>query len=104
MTRLLNSIKVPLILLILLASIELLESLHFLPDTKVLSLTISHLLNTYGVIIIGPLAFFENLIAFNVYFPGSIVILTTMALSAGNLPRAVGIFLIYYVFALLAYH
>lgn len=39
---------------------------------------------TYGVAFVAPVSFFENIVGVNVYFPGSIAILLTMASTAGD--------------------
>ncbi len=58
----------------------------------------------YGLIVIGPLSFLENMVGLNVYFPGSIVILTAMALTAGNPVRGLITYLTIYGAAFVAYH
>ena len=104
MTKFIRSVKVPLLLLIVMLILEVLSRANILPASDQWSLMIKSAVVKYGLLIIGPLAFLENLASFNVYFPGSIVILTTMALSAGDPGRAVRIFCIYYVCAISAYH
>ena len=104
LAKLFDAIRVPLILLVFLAALEILSRFGIIPTDEEISLIIGRALDKYGLITIAPLAFLENLVGFNVYFPGSIVILTTMALSAGNPLQAVIIFLIYYLFAVFAYH
>lgn len=104
MVRFFNSVKLPLLLILLLVGFDLLARLGILPPSQEVSEIINSALEIYGLIIIAPLAFLENIAGINIYFPGSIVILTTMAVSAGNPVRAVEIFLTYYVFAILAYH
>lgn len=57
----------------------------------------------YGAIVVAPISFVENLVGLNVYFPGSIAILTAMALSAGDPHKALATFVAITVPAFLAH-
>lgn len=102
--RLVNTIKIPLFLLFLIIGLDFLEHFGVLPSINDLAIVISSLLEQYGLVIVGPLSFLENIILINTYFPGSIVILTAMALTAGNPVRGLLTYLNIYLFAFLAYH
>ncbi len=104
MLKLLNKIKLPVILLILVSTFEYLSAHGVLPRVAELSLTLESIMTQYGLLVIGPMSFIENIVGVNVYFPGSIVILTAMALTAGNPARGFLTYLTIYGSAFVAYH
>lgn len=85
--------RVPLVLLGLMALAALLGKLGIIPQPDELTNSISLLFERYGFIAIAIVSFLENLVGLNVYFPGSVAILTAMALSAGDPGRAILTFL-----------
>lgn len=104
MKGLFRSIRAPSILLAILLISEYLFWLGIIPSLWIITDWIQHLIIEYGVIIVGPLSLIENVGILNVYFPGSLVILTAMALTAGDPVKGILTFTIIYGFALIAYH
>jgi membrane protein DedA with SNARE-associated domain len=64
-----------------------------IPDEAYFLNVISSLFIEYGIIAVIIASFIENIIGVGTYFPGSIVILTSMALTGGNIHLAVLTFL-----------
>ena len=104
MFRLIYNIRTPLLLLILILGIEILASNKIIPSFNELSGTLKLALKEHGLIMMGPLAFLENIAGLNVYFPGSVIILTTMALTGGDPIKGLLTYIIYYASAFAAYH
>ncbi len=101
---LISKIKVPLTLLILLGVLSLLNYLNVIPPISDIALYIKEAVNKHGLLVIGPISFLENMVGVSSYFPGSLVILTTMALAAGNPVRGFITYLLIYGFAFIAYN
>lgn len=93
--------RAPLTLFTAFVFISVLGWLNIIPSFEVLVQKLLNLFNEYGGIIIGPASFLENLAIVNFVFPGSIVILTAMALTAGNLHKAISIFILIWLGSLL---
>jgi|WetSurMetagenome_2_1015567.scaffolds.fasta_scaffold01024_14 hypothetical protein len=91
----------PLVLFFALLMSFLLSALKVIPPFEILVEILFSLFDKYGSLIVGPASFFENLAIANFIFPGSIVILTAMALTAGNLLKASWTFLFIWLGSLL---
>jgi len=63
-----------------------------LPNEHILINDLWKLFATYGLIAVAVSSVIENLVGVNYYFPGAVVILTAMALTAGTIPRAIATF------------
>ena len=74
-------------------TINLLAHFGYIPDTNELTEILSAIFNKYGLPLIALASFLENIVGLNVYFPGSIVILTSMSLTAGDPGKAVLVFI-----------
>ena len=86
----------------LLAIVMLFTVLAFIgviPGPSELQSQLNSLFALYGVPVILVCSLFENIVGFNVYFPGSLVILTGMALSHGDPNRGLVTFLAIFVSA-----
>lgn len=79
-------------ILLLVTVVNVLGQLGWIPSLAESTAWLGGFLERYGVVVVLPLAILENLIVLNVYFPGSIVILTAMALTAGDPRRALVMF------------
>ncbi len=86
--RLVRSILPQLTILGLLALLKVLSSAGLTPSLEAMAAKLTALFVTGGLPIIGMASFAENLVGLNVYFPGAIVIVIAMSLTAGDLPRA----------------
>lgn len=102
--RLFLHVKAPLIILILASSFQILHYYGLLPSVSGLAIELRLFFDRNGLPVIGIVSFLENIVGFNTYFPGSVVILTAMSLTAGNSLKALVTFLIIYVPATIAYH
>jgi membrane protein DedA with SNARE-associated domain len=69
---------------ILLVLFVILPRYGILPSPTELSLEFARLFDIYGPRLVVVLSFLENIVGFNAYFPGSMVILAAMALTAGD--------------------
>lgn len=103
MLKTLNRIKVQLVVLGIVTTAYILNISGILPSTSEMILKLNELFLEYGLPIVALSSFLEHIVGVNVYFPGSIVIVTAMTLSAGNLPFAITIFLAEVIPAILAY-
>jgi len=89
-----NKIKSQLLILVFLVTINLLACMGYIPSTIELTDILISIFNTHGLLLIALASFLENIIGFNVYFPGSILILTSMSLTAGDPKKAVLVFIL----------
>jgi len=101
--QLLTKIRTPLLMLGALLLINLLSFLKIIPSISELTQHIVKLFEQYGLFIIPIMSFFENILILNFYFPGSIVILIAMSLTAGDPARAILTFIFIVVPAMLAH-
>ena len=102
--KLLKSIKTPLIILTVIICIEILAYYRIIPSTDQLTIMITEGIENFGLIVVGLISFFENIVGLNVYFPGSVIIIIAMAQTAGDPQRAFLTYLTIYAFAFLAYN
>lgn len=89
----LDKIKSQLSILAFLIIINLLAYFEYLPDTDELTEILTAIFDKYGMPLIVLVSFLENIVGLNVYFPGSIVILTSMSLTAGDPKKAMLVFI-----------
>lgn len=97
-------VKGPIILLLAFIFLQLLASYGIIPSLENLSGIIKSFFESYGLPAIAILSFVENIVGVNAYFPGSIVILTAMALSAGDPILGILTYATIFGFAFLAYN
>lgn len=100
--NIIRTIRAQLAIAIFLALVFLLTAWGVIPPPEVLIEQIVHLFNRHGLPIVAFFSFVENVVGVNAYFPGSIVILSSMALTAGNPTLAVLTFLAIFIPALFA--
>lgn len=93
----------PLCILVVVILLAAGSATGWLPSGERALVAVEQLLQQYGLPVVALLSFIENLAGFSVYFPGSIVILATMAATAGNPTLAVQTFLAIYGGAMLSY-
>ncbi|MBN2617655.1 MAG: hypothetical protein JXR64_05010 [Spirochaetales bacterium] len=103
MLKALDKIKIQLFVLLIVIVAYILNVSGFLPSTSEMILKLNDLFLEYGLPIVALSSFLEHIVGVNVYFPGSIVIVTAMTLAAGNLSFAITIFLAEVIPAILAY-
>ena len=70
----------------------ILRKFNIIPPVSEMIFLLNNLFLKYGIPIIAFSSFIEHLVGVNVYFPGSVVIVTAMTLASGNLPLAVAVF------------
>ncbi len=99
-----RAVKTPLFLLVLVLVLDLFGYVGILPSSAELSTSLKFLFSQYGFVAVAILTFFENLAVLNFYFPGSVIILTAMTLTAGDPPRAILTYITYLFSALIAQH
>lgn len=81
--------KAPLFILIFVSVVNLLVHYKVIPPPSVLIVELKKWFGMYGLPLISAFAFLESIVGFNVYFPGSVVILVAMSLTAGRPYQAV---------------
>lgn len=89
MKELLYVIKNQLLILGFVLIFKILVCFNILPEEKYLINIINNFFKDYGLFAVLFSSFLENLIGFGSYFPGSIVILTSMAMTYGNIKLAI---------------
>ena len=97
-------VKTQIILITLLTGIFLASHLALIPSPRDLTVLLSNYLSYYGLPLIAVVSFLENIVIFNVYFPGSVVVLTAMSLTAGDPARAVLTYLVVVLPIFVAHH
>jgi membrane protein DedA with SNARE-associated domain len=97
-------IKAPLVFLLFFTLLHAASITGVLPSINDLGALVKTFFDDYGLVAIGVLSFIENIIGVNAYFPGSIVILTGMSLTAGQPLRGIMTFGVITLFAFLAYN
>jgi len=99
----LKAIKMQLILITIIVIFFLLAYIGVIPKIAELMSILKNIFNEYGIIAVMICAFFENIAGLNLYFPGSMVILFSMAMASGNPSKAFLLFLIIIFFSSLAH-
>lgn len=84
-----NKSRIPAIILAIFVVVEALALIGVLPPIGVISIFLGELFHKYGLPAVFIFSFIENLAGANTYFPGSIVILTSMSMTAGNISSAI---------------
>lgn len=83
-TRILRETWKPLVILVCVLALQILALFELIPGEEALLEGLRTFFRSYGLLAVGVVSFFENLVVFNVYFPGSIVILVGMGMTHGN--------------------
>jgi membrane protein DedA with SNARE-associated domain len=100
----LKILRVQISLLSFLLVLSALSTWGFIPPLGELTAQLNDLFDAHGVISIGIISFIENVIGLNAFFPGSIVILLAMSMTAGDPERALITFLFIYIPAVAAHN
>lgn len=100
--KVIRVVRVQALLLVLIFTLSVLSEAGMLPQADEIRGIIFEALQTYGLPLVAVLSFFENIPVFNAYLPGSIVILSAMAMTNGNPSLAVLTFSFIIVPSLLA--
>ena len=100
----LRIIRPQLILLGVVCGLAVASEYNVLPPTSDLLNTLRTLFVRYGLIAVAVCSFLENIIGLNIYFPGSVVILTGMALTAGHPSLALKTWTVIFCFAIMAHY
>jgi len=98
----LHALQPQLIVISLVLILQILSLLAVIPSPGKIVILISDLLVTYGIPLIIFASFAENFAGLGTYFPGSIAILSAMALTAGNPERAILTFIAIVIPAVIA--
>jgi membrane protein DedA with SNARE-associated domain len=88
MSKLIKAVAPQLTLIALIVGLEVLSRVSLLPSPAQLSQELAELIKTDGLPLIVLASFLENLVGVGTYFPGSIALVTAMALTAGDVHRA----------------
>ena len=86
--QIIKAIKAQVVLLVVLLLLNVLVWTDVLPTPQKLTALLSGYFEHQGIWLMAACALLENIAGFNVYFPGSIVLLTGMSLTAGDPGRA----------------
>jgi len=79
-----KAIRLQLFVVLIIIVFYILEYSNLILPEKELERIIVEYLNSYGILLLFFISFFENLMGINIYFPGSVAILFGMANTAGN--------------------
>jgi membrane protein DedA with SNARE-associated domain len=85
----LRALKPQLVTIGIVLILQILSLLSIIPTPNQILLSINNLLATHGIPLIIIASFIESLAVLGAYFPGSIAILSVMAMTAGNPARAI---------------
>jgi membrane protein DedA with SNARE-associated domain len=86
-------IAAPLLLLIIVLAVQALAVSNLIPPPSSALSWVQHELVGASLLFVAVCAFLENVVVVSTYFPGSLVILFSMAATHGNPPRALAVFL-----------
>ena len=92
-SRLVETVRPQLFVIVIVVTAGLFSCFGLVPKPEMLAAKLKTLFEQYGILLVAPISFAENLVGMNIYFPGSIVILTSMTLASGDPSRAVSTFL-----------
>jgi hypothetical protein len=96
-------VRATLLLLLIVLVLDSLSRAGILPSQELLNHEIRTILLERGPLALAFVTILESTVGINLYFPGSILILTTMALTAGNVPLAMSTFSVIFIFLCLTY-
>nr|VFK26073.1 MAG: membrane protein DedA, SNARE-associated domain [Candidatus Kentron sp. MB]VFK31335.1 MAG: membrane protein DedA, SNARE-associated domain [Candidatus Kentron sp. MB]VFK75443.1 MAG: membrane protein DedA, SNARE-associated domain [Candidatus Kentron sp. MB] len=99
-----RSVRGALVLLGLFVTLQFLSFLDIVPSMDELGSLVERFFKDHGLVAVGVLSVVENLAGFNAYFPGSIVILTGMAMAAGDPVRGLITYLVITFAAFFSYN
>ena len=102
--KIIKLLRMQLFLVAFLVALSLLSALKIIPSAVEMSLMLQKLFRSYGLVAVGMISFIENIVGMNAYFPGSIVILFAMSMTAGDLKMALLTFLVIYLPSVLAHN
>lgn len=95
--KILILLRVQILLLALLTLVNAMTAAEIIPSSLEMVAIIQDFFRSYGSPAVGAISFIENIVGFNAYFPGSVVILIAMAMTAGDVEQAVVVFLFIYL-------
>jgi len=99
-----SRIRKQLILLGIVTVMLVLSRAGEIPSPECLARYLEGYFETYGLPLVAITSFLENLVVVNIYFPGSMLVLAAMALTAGNPTRAVLTYLAIVLPAIISQH
>lgn len=102
--KIISVLRIQILLLLFLFLFTVLSAWEVIPSTSELSKALQVFFDSYGLPSIGAISFFENIVGMNAFFPGSVVILIAMAMTAGDLQKAFLTFLFIYIPAVIAHN
>ncbi len=100
----LKAARIPIAFLALYGLVDVIGQLGYVPTVDNVARSLEGLFTTYGAVAVAGISVLENLVLINAYFPGSLVILTAMAMQAGNPEAAAITFCAIYGGATIGYH
>jgi len=96
--------RIPIAIFLAFGAAEIVSSFGGFPSMSVISSHLNELFVKYGLLAVFAFSFIENLFGVNAYFPGSVVILTSMSMTAGNVELALETYASIVVGAVIAYN
>jgi len=88
MKNFLKCIRAQLLVTVMITSLSILAHYSVLPSPADLARSLEQLFTKHGLILVGIASFLENCVGIGTYFPGSIVLITSMSLTSGDSTRA----------------
>jgi membrane protein DedA with SNARE-associated domain len=98
----LSFIKIQLIVICIFSTFLFLGIVGVIPSSNELLILLKNAFIQHGLWIIFLVSFFENLFGVNTYIPGAVVIFTGMALTVGDIPRAIATFISIFIPVIIA--
>ena len=96
-STIISKIKVQLIIIAIILLLKFFEYLGIIPPISRIIPYLTKAFKEHGYFLVAIVSFLENIVGFNAYFPGSIVILTTMTLTSGHPLKAMITFIFIYI-------
>nr|VFK65072.1 MAG: membrane protein DedA, SNARE-associated domain [Candidatus Kentron sp. UNK]VFK71367.1 MAG: membrane protein DedA, SNARE-associated domain [Candidatus Kentron sp. UNK] len=102
--KLIVLLRTQLFLAAFLLAMSLLSFLKIVPSTVEMGSWLELFFESHGLVAICMVSFIENIVGMNSYFPGSVVILVAMAMTAGDVEQALLTFSAIYLPAIFAHN
>ncbi len=83
-----RQVRLQLALFGILGALHVLSARGVIPNPNTLATTLRDFFQHRGLLAVGAVSLAENIVGVNIYFPGSVVILLAMSMTAGNLKLA----------------
>lgn|GEM_PF-3625773 len=96
--------RFPLTILLVFVIAHTMSAMEIIPSLDSVSLYLNDAFKKYGLVAVSCFSFIENIVGVNAYFPGSVVILTAMSMTGGNIAMGLKTYFSIMLSAFVAYN